>query len=114
MHKQKLYFLLKPASTGIYAIIRYQKCANDKNGPRITVRYFLKESIFQHHILPLKVMTALSKDKLKEFSMPSKECLFLYAPGLGIIARWGPLPVSMVLRSEESLNIGDAESGADI
>ena len=25
------------------------------------------------------------------------------SPGLGIIARWGPLPISMVLRSEESL-----------
>ena len=25
------------------------------------------------------------------------------SPGLGIIARWGPLPVSMVLLSEESL-----------
>ena len=24
-------------------------------------------------------------------------------PGLGIIARWGPLPISMVLRSEEIL-----------
>ena len=26
------------------------------------------------------------------------------SPGLGIIARWGPLPISMVFRSEESLN----------
>ena len=25
------------------------------------------------------------------------------SPGRGIIARWGPLPISMVLRSEESL-----------
>ena len=25
------------------------------------------------------------------------------SPGPGIIARWGPLPISMVLRSEESL-----------
>ena len=25
------------------------------------------------------------------------------SPGMGIIARWGPLPVSMVLRSKESL-----------
>ena len=25
------------------------------------------------------------------------------SPGLGIIARWGPLPINMVLRSEESL-----------
>ena len=25
------------------------------------------------------------------------------SPGLGIIARWGNLPISMVLRSEESL-----------
>ena len=25
------------------------------------------------------------------------------SPGLGMIARWGPLPMSMVLRSEESL-----------
>ena len=25
------------------------------------------------------------------------------SPGLGVIARWGPLPISMVLRSEESL-----------
>ena len=25
------------------------------------------------------------------------------APGLGILAGWGPLPISMVLQSEESL-----------
>ena len=24
-------------------------------------------------------------------------------PGLGIIARWGPLPISMIVRSEENL-----------
>ena len=35
-------------------------------------------------------------------------------PGLGIIARWGPLPISMVLRSEGSLKIEDAESAANI
>ena len=27
------------------------------------------------------------------------------SPGLGIIARWGPLPISVVLRSEESLKL---------
>ena len=32
------------------------------------------------------------------------------SPGLGSIARWGPLPINMVLRSEDSLS----ESGADI
>ena len=32
---------------------------------------------------------------------------------LEIIARWGPLPISIILRSEGS-RIGDAESGADI
>ena len=30
-----------------------------------------------------------------------------------ITAGWGPLPISVVLRSEGSLKIGDTESGVD-
>ena len=36
------------------------------------------------------------------------------SPGLEIIARWGNLPISLVLRSAESLKTGNAESGVDI
>ena len=32
------------------------------------------------------------------------------SPGLGITARWGPLPISMVLQSEESLKSADRPS----